>query len=180
MIYLFLADGFEEIEALTPVDYLRRCELDVQIVSVAGLAVRGSHGIRVIPDILPNQLNLPEAEMIILPGGLPGTLNLEKSEVVQNTIDFCVKHDRWIGAICAAPSILGHKGLLKGKKATCYPGYESLLEGAEIGKPGVYQDGKFITATSVHFAEQFSYKLGEVLLGKSRIELLKAAVVDQD
>ena len=118
--------------------------------------------------------------MIILPGGLPGTLNLEKSEAVQNSIDYCVMHDRWIGAICAAPSILGHKGLLKGRKATCYPGYEAQLEGAEIGEPGVYEDGKFITATSVHFAEKFAYKLGEKLLGKSRIDLLRAAVVDKD
>ena len=180
MVYLFLADGFEEVEALTPLDYLRRCEVEVQIVGISGLVIRGSHGIRVMADILPTQMKLPEAEMIILPGGLPGTLNLEKSEAVQNSIDYCVMHDRWIGAICAAPSILGHKGLLKGRKATCYPGYEAQLEGAEIGEPGVYEDGKFITATSVHFAEKFAYKLGAKLLGKSRIDLLRAAVVDKD
>ena len=180
MIYLFLADGFEEIEALTPLDYLRRCELEVQIVGVGGLVIRGSHGLRVISDIQPGQVDLEKAEMIILPGGLPGTLNLEKAPAVQNAIDYCIEHDRWIGAICAAPSILGHKGLLNGKKVTCYPGYESQLDGAIIGEPGVYEDGKIITATSVHFAEEFAYRLGEKLLGKSRIDLLRAAVVDHD
>ena len=78
------------------------------------------------------------------------------------------------------PSILGHKGLLKGRKATCYPGYEAQLEGAQIGEPGICEDGKYITATSVHFAEKFAYALGEKLLGKSRIDLLRAAVVDKD
>ena len=179
MIYVFLADGFEEIEALTPVDYLRRCELEVKTVGVTGIAVRGSHGIRVIADVLPGQIDLPSAEMIVLPGGLPGTLNLEQSQVVQDSIDYCVKHEKWVGAICAAPSILGHKGLLDGRRATCFPGYESQMGTALIQEPGVYMDGKFITATSVHFADQFAYKLGEALMGSARIDLLKASVVDK-
>lgn len=179
MIYVFLADGFEEIEALTPVDYLRRLELQVKTVGINGLAIKGSHGIRVVADILPTQMDLTAADMIVLPGGLPGTLNLEQSQVVQDAIDYCVKHDRWVGAICAAPSILGHKGLLKGKKATCFPGYESQLEGADIQERGVYVDGKTITATSVHFAEEFAFILGEKLTSRERVDLLRAAVVER-
>ena len=112
------------------------------------------------------------------PGGMPGTLNLEQSQAVQDAVDFCARHDRWIGAICAAPSILGHKGLLDGKTATCYPGFEAQMGNAKLAEqPGVYVDGKIITATSVHFAEQFAFTLGECLLGSARMDLLKAAVV---
>lgn len=178
MIYVFLADGFEEIEALTPVDYLRRCELEVKMVGVTGVVVKSSHGIRVMPDVLLSHMDLNAADMIILPGGMPGTLNLEQSQAVQDAVDFCARHDRWIGAICAAPSILGHKGLLDGKTATCYPGFEAQMGNAKLAEqPGVYVDGKIITATSVHFAEQFAFTLGECLLGSGRMDLLKTAVV---
>ena len=122
MIYLFLADGFEEVEALTPVDYLRRCELEVKTVGVHGKMVRGSHGITVIADCTMYDVELDQAQMIILPGGMPGTLNLEKSRMLQGLIDLCTERNIPIAAICAAPSILGHKGLLEGKKATCFPG----------------------------------------------------------
>ena len=133
MIYVFLANGFEEVEALAPVDMLRRAKLDVTTVGVTGKIVTGSHRIPVTADITAEELQIgADMEMIVLPGGMPGTLNEEASETIQAAIDYCAKNDRWIGAICAAPSILGHKGLLQGKTATCYTGFEKDLLGAEI------------------------------------------------
>ena len=120
MIYVFLANGFEEVEALAPVDMLRRAKLDVTTVGVTGKTVTGSHGIPLTADITAEELNIgADMEMIVLPGGMPGTLNEEASPAVQAAINYCTANDRWIGAICAAPSILGHKGLLKGKTAVC-------------------------------------------------------------
>ncbi len=160
MIYVFLADGFEETEALAPVDLLKRAGKEVITVGVTGNVVTGSHGIQVIADT--NEISLDDSlEMIVLPGGMPGTLNLEKSQCVQNAIDYCVLNNKFIGAICAAPSILGHKGLLKDKKAICYPGFESHLEGAVISDNSVEEDGIFITARGAGVAIDFGLKLVE-------------------
>lgn len=160
MIYVFLADGFEETEALAPVDLLKRAGKEVITVGVTGNVVTGSHGIQVIADT--NEISLDDSlEMIVLPGGMPGTLNLEKSQCVQNAIDYCILNNKFIGAICAAPSILGHKGLLKGKKAICYPGFESHLEGAVISDNSVEEDGIFITARGAGVAIDFGLKLVE-------------------
>lgn len=113
MIYLFLADGFEEVEAITTVDYLRRAGLSVVTVGIGGREVRGTHDIRVTADKTEDEIRLNDEVMgVILPGGMPGTTNLEKSETVQKAIDFCVENNRLVAAICAAPSILGHKNLL--------------------------------------------------------------------
>ena len=132
MVYVFLANGFEELEALAPVDILRRAKADVKTVGVSGMNVTSSHGVAVTADISADELILnDDLEMIVLPGGMPGTLNLEASEIVQRSVDFCADNDRYIAAICAAPSILGHKGLLKGKKATSFPKFNSELEGAD-------------------------------------------------
>ncbi len=160
MIYVFLADGFEETEALAPVDLLKRAGKEVITVGVTGNVVTGSHGIQVIADT--NEISLDDSlEMIVLPGGMPGTLNLEKSQCVQNAIDYCVLNNKFIGAICAAPSILGHKGLLKDKKAICYPGFESHLKGAVISDNSVEEDGIFITARGAGVAIDFGLKLVE-------------------
>lgn len=160
MIYVFLADGFEETEALAPVDLLKRAGKEVITVGVTGNVVTGSHGIQVIADT--NEISLDDSlEMIVLPGGMPGTLNLEKSQCVQNAIDYCVLNNKFIGAICAAPSILGHKGLLKDKKAICYPGFESHLECAVISDNSVEEDGIFITARGAGVAIDFGLKLVE-------------------
>lgn len=164
MIYVFLANGFEEVEALTPVDLLRRAGKKVVTVGVGDSIIVGSHGIPVVADIIAQEAQLTdELEMIILPGGMPGTLNLEKSEYVQNAIDYCVRNDKFIGAICAAPSILGHKGLLSGRTAVCYEGFETQLEGAQIGDGSVAVDGKFITARGAGVAVQFALKLIEAV-----------------
>jgi 4-methyl-5(b-hydroxyethyl)-thiazole monophosphate biosynthesis len=165
MVYIFLADGFEEIEALAPIDILRRGGVDVTIVGVTGEFITGSHGITVKSDT-GNFTPESDIEMIILPGGMPGTRNLEASSVVQNAIDYCVKEEKFVAAICAAPSILGHKGLLSGKHATAFPGFEKDLTGAKVSSEAVVTDGKFITAKGAGVALEFGFELLKVLRGK--------------
>lgn len=178
MIYLFLADGFEEVEALTPADMLRRCGKDVIITGVGGRVITGSHGITVTADITDSEIELDDTvEMIILPGGMPGTLNLKKSAAVQSAIDFCVKNGIYIAAICAAPSILGEKGLLSGRRAVCFEGYEPLLMGAEILKDDVCCDGQFITARGAGLSLDFALKLVEVLISGERSDNLAASLM---
>lgn len=173
MIYVFLANGCEEIEALTPVDILRRAELPVKTVGVGSRQITGSHGITVLCDIQDKDADPKDCEMIVLPGGMPGTLNLERSSIVQSFIDFAHANDKWIGAICAAPSILGHKGLLKERKAVCFPSFEDQLEGAEILEEPVVQDRKIITAKGVGVAVEFGLKLTEALTSPARAAILK-------
>ena len=177
MIYCFLAEGFEEVEALTPVDILRRCGKDVVTVGIGEEVITGAHGISVCTDITEVEL-VPddEIEMIILPGGMPGTLNLEKSRTVQDAIDYCVENDKYIAAICAAPSILGHKHLLDGKKATCFPGFEDQLYGAVLTGEKVVVADKIITAKGAGAAMEFGLKLAEILCGKARADKLAASM----
>lgn len=180
MIYLFVADGFEEIEALAPLDILRRAELEVALVGVGGRVIRGAHGICVCCDMTTDDIAPETLEMIILPGGMPGTLNLEKSEAVQCFIDFCAQNNKWIGAICAAPSILGHKGLLDGRNFTCFPGYESQAPQGRYHTGGVVRDANIITAAGAGVALEFGLALTEVLLGKQRADLIGAAMQCKD
>ena len=163
MVYVFLADGFEEIEALTPVDLMRRAGIETLTVGVTGRTVTGAHGIAVTADVTADAVDLKEAEMIVLPGGAPGYLNLEASDFVQSAVDACVAMGRYIAAICAAPTILGRKGLLKGRRATCYPGMEGELEGAAFTEDSVACDGRFITSRGVGTAIDFALKLIETL-----------------
>ena len=158
MFYLFLAEGFEEIEALATVDILRRANVPVLTVGVTGETVEGSHGICVVPDIQMNQVEPDKMEGIILPGGLPGTLHLQKDDRLSSLLDFAAENQLWMFAICAAPLILGEKGFLSEKKATCYPGFEKHLHGAILGN-GVCRDGKIITAQGAGFALPFAYAI---------------------
>lgn len=176
MIYVFLAHGFEEIEALTVVDVLRRAELEVQMVGVGGIDITGSHGITVHCDIPDTEAVPQNVDMIVLPGGMPGTLNLEKSQVVQAFIDHVVESDLWLTAICAAPSILGHKGLLDGKNATAFPGFETELGKAVYTGNMVEQDGKLVTGKGPGAALPFALKLVEVMLGKNRADILAGSM----
>ena len=113
----------------------------------------------------------------VLPGGMPGTLNEEASPVVQAAIDYCVANDRWIGAICAAPSILGHKGVLNGKTATCYTGFEKELTGAEIGSDGVIRDGKIITARGAGVAVDFGLELVGAVCGRETQQQIRGSIL---
>ena len=167
MVYVFLANGFEEIEALTVVDTLRRASIDVLTVGIGELTVSGAHNIEIQADIPESEASFLDLDMIVLPGGMPGTLNLEKSTTVNSFIDYATEHDLWIAAICAAPSILGKKGLLNGLSATCYPGCESFLYGAKLTNMPVVKDKTIITAKSMGTALDFSLELVSVLKGRS-------------
>lgn len=179
MIYAFLANGFEETEAIVPIDLIKRCEKDLITVGVGGQIIKGSHGIPVFADIEEREIVLDKnLEMIILPGGMPGTINLEKSEFVQKAIDYCVENEIPIASICAAPSILGHKGLLDGKKACCYTGYDTQLGNAIYDADAkVCVDGNFITARGAGVALEFAFALVEKLISKERCEILKASLL---
>lgn len=177
MIYLFLAEGFEETEAIAPLDILRRAELEIATVGVGRKTVTGSHGISVVADVMDCEIAPDEnCEGIILPGGMPGTLNLEKSETVQKFIDYAVENNLIIGAICAAPSILGHKGILNGKQAVCYDGFETQLFGAEIVDTRVCRDGNIITAIGAGAALEFGFKLTEAFANLSQAKRIKESM----
>ncbi len=177
MIYVFLANGFEETEAIAPIDILRRSELDVKTVGIGEEVVVSSHGIAVIPDITEvDFVPSDDIDMIVLPGGMPGTLNLEKSRTVQEAIDYCAQNGKYIAAICAAPSILGKKGLLQGKKAVCFPGFEQFLEGAEIPEQGVVRDGNIITAKGAGAAIEFGLELSKTLAGEAKARKIRASL----
>jgi 4-methyl-5(b-hydroxyethyl)-thiazole monophosphate biosynthesis len=178
MIYVFLADGFEETEAIAPIDLLRRAGKTVVTVGVTGKTVTSSHGISVSADITQDAIQLDDAlEMIVLPGGMPGTLNEEASEAVQAAITYCAENDRYLAAICAAPSILGHRGLLQGRRAVCYPGFENALEGATVGTDGVVTDGKYITARGAGVALDFGLALIAALCGEETSQKIRQAIV---
>ena len=164
MIYLYLANGFEEIEALATVDILRRCNFSVTLVGVGSQDVVGAHDIPVLADTI-DSMAVPsnEIEAVILPGGMPGTLNLEKSKYVLSMLDFCRDNNKFICAICAAPSILGHNGLLKGKKATCFPGFENELTGATYVDAPAVTDGNIITGKGAGAAFDFSFAIAKAL-----------------
>ncbi len=172
MIYVFLADGFEEIEAVATIDILRRAELDVKIVGVGSKNITGAHHITIMADITDKEATAKGLEMIVLPGGMPGALNLEKSEYVKDIIKLCDAYDLYIAAICAAPSILGRMGLCKGKNITCYPGFETQLPDSNYTGGGVTVDGKYITGKGPGVAIDFSLKLVEMLLGEERAKIL--------
>ena len=177
MVYVFLADGFEEMEALTPVDILRRAGITVQTVGVTGDVVTGSHQISVKADITVDKIELDDKlEMIVLPGGMPGTLNLENDTYVQTAVDYCADNDRFLTAICAAPKILGNKGLLKDRYATCFPGFENELTEARLSTEKVVVDGKIITAKGAGVALDFGLKLVEMLTSKEKALSLKESL----
>lgn len=175
MVYLFLAEGFEEIEAIEPADILLRGGVNLKTVGVTGKTVKGAHGFPITCDMEINEVNTDDFDTVILPGGMPGTLNLEKSEAVQNIIDYFKNCGKLICAICAAPSILGHKNLLNGKEATCYPGFEKELNGAKISKLPAVKDGNFITAKGPGAAKDFGALILSALKGeKVAKEVLKS------
>lgn len=172
MIYMFLADGFEEVEALTPLDLLIRAGADIKTVGIGGKRIRGSHGIEISADLSADELTSLTAEMIILPGGMPGTLNLEASHTVMDAVKLASESNAFIAAICAAPSILGHAGLLNGKTAVCFPGFEDSLMGAKVSECGVVKDGNIITAAGMGVALEFGLALVEALYGKEKADEL--------
>ena len=157
---------------------LRRCGKEVYTVGIGDNIIKSSHNLTFVTDTYDMLVELnSDLEMIVLPGGMPGTVNLEKSEAVQASVDYCAKNNIFIGAICAAPSILGHKGLLKGRKAVCYTGYESELTGAEVLDVPAVIDGNIITARGAGVAVDFGLKLVEALVSKERSDKLREAIL---
>lgn len=176
MVYLFLADGFEIIEALAPVDMLRRAKIDVQTVGVTGKTVCSSCGVEVNADITMDEFEYHDVDAVVLPGGMPGTINLENSAAVQSAIDKAVENQAFVCAICAAPSVLGHKGLLKGKEAIAFPGFEDALDGAVLSDKYVVTDGKFITAKGAGVATQFGLEIVRALADDETAENVRKTI----
>ena len=167
MILVTLAEGFEEIEALTPVDMLRRAGKDVRTVAIGKNPVTGSHGISVVADLVADEVVLDEVEHLILPGGMPGSVNLDASAFVDACIARVLARGGHLAAICAAPLVLGRRGLLEGKRATCFPGFEGELCGAVLSGTEVVTDGNVTTANGMEAALPFAKELVRVL-GTSR------------
>ena len=176
MVYLFLADGFEEIEALATVDILRRADIDVTTVGIGTAAPCGSHGICVNADITEDQTRTDEMEAVILPGGMPGTLHLAASETIHRLVMYAAQHDLPIGAICAAPSVLGEWGLLDGKSAICYPGFENKLRGAAIADTPVVTDGRITTAKGAGVAVDFALELVSKLKSRTIADEIRGSI----
>lgn len=175
-VYIFLADGYEEIEGLTVVDLLRRANIDIQMVSITGdLLVTGSHQITSKADLLFEQSDYSDADMLVLPGGMPGTRNLLEHVGLDSLLRKFHSEGKRLSAICAAPSILGSKGILQDKNAISYPGFEKELIGAKVVDEAVVIDGNVITSKGLGTAIDFSLAIIECLAGKAEaVNIAKA------
>ncbi len=161
-IAVHLADGFEEIEAISIVDVLRRAEIEVVVVSVSGkLEVTGAHQLKVLADRLFEDVNYDDLFMIVLPGGMPGASNLNSHAGLKAQIKHFNAENKPLAAICAAPLVFGNLGILEGEQVVCYPGFESYLKGAEVLSVPVIESGKFITGRGPAAAIQFALKIVE-------------------
>ena len=177
-VCIFLADGFEMIETLTPCDILRRAGLNVRLVSVSGKPyVRSTHGVDVKTDLSLGKLDPDAIDMIILPGGMPGAKNLYENKALMELVLHHVGQNKPIAAICAAPFILGKLGLLQGKNATCYPGFEQDLLGATCLADGVVKDGNIITAKGMGVSLDFALAICELLCGKDKRDEIAKAIM---
>ena len=180
MIYFLFAQGFEESEGIIPYDMLKRAGLEVVLASVADtLAVTGGHGLSVNCDIFASAIKKETIELLVLPGGSVGTENLDQSEVVNGLLQYAWEKNLPIAAICAAPSILGKRGFLKGKEAICYPDFFEYLEGAVISDKNVVIDGNMITAKAAGASFDFGLALVEFLADKETAEKIKASIFYQ-
>ncbi len=177
-IYILLAAGFEEVEALTPADVLRRAGYEVFLVSTTGAPnVKGAHDIVVKTDVFMDDVDVESGTLLLLPGGIPGATNLLANERVKKLIMQFHSRDKWLAAICAAPMILGEMHLLKGKNATCYPGFEKHLYGATcVDKPAL-TDGKIITGKGIGAAMAFSLEIVKNLSDEATAREMKKKMV---
>ena len=177
-VYVFLADGFEEIEGLTVVDILRRADIETKMVSVTGKkAVTGSHGIEVQADLLFEEMDPAQGMMYVLPGGMPGTRFLAAHEELGKVLTEAASSGKKVAAICAAPSVLGGLGLLKGKKAVCYPGFEGQLTGADVTTEEVEVSGNITTSRGMGTAIPFALALVEQLKDSKTAEELGKSII---
>ena len=181
MVYVFLATGFEDIEALAPIDIMRRASIQVQTVSVTGeQTVVSAHGVGIVADVLLSDVDFQQAEMLVLPGGMPGATNLDACRPLTEAI---VRHHETggaIAAICAAPLVFGHLGLLQGRRATCYPGFESELKGAVCTGAIVERDGNIITGKVPGAAFEFGYTIVDFFLSEGASQPLRQGMIYQE
>ena len=177
-VYEFLANGFEDIEALGPVDVLRRGGLDVKTVSLSGdLLVSSAHGVQVKADMLFEDVNFDDADLLLIPGGMPGAKNIDEHDGVRRALVAHAANEKLIGAICAGPMVLGHLGLLRGKKATCYPGFEDQLDGAVYTAAPVTIDGNIITGKGPGATLAYAYALLGQFKGERVVEEMKKGMM---
>lgn len=179
-ICVFLAEGMEEIEALTVVDICRRAKIDTKTVSVTeDRMVTSSHGIKVEADMVLSEVNFDEIDMIVLPGGMPGTLNLEACKPLMQKVEEFNRMGRYIAAICAAPSIFGHMGILEGRNACCYPNFEEQLTGALVSRKPVEISGHVITSRGMGTAIDFALCIVGCIEGQPCADAVKEAIIYQ-
>ncbi len=173
MVYVLLADGFEEIEAITPIDIMRRAGIEVKTAALTNdPQVRGAHNIKVTADMKITDIEPEDIELLMLPGGAGHEL-LDASNEVHYLINECIVRGKYIASICAAPSILGKKRIFDGKNATCFPGFEKYLYGANIKPDKVVVDKKLITAKGAGAAAEFGFTLTGILKGRAAADKLK-------
>lgn len=177
-VAVFLADGFEEIEGLAVVDLLRRAEIETDMVSIMGrVDIQGSHNICLKADMLLENINADAYDMMVLPGGGPGTQNLKACKPLNEMVVKHFEKGKYVAAICAAPTALGQMGILKGKKACCYGGLEQGLTGAEVSFDNVVVDGNVITSRGMGTAIEFGLKLVEIYKGAEKAKALSDAIM---
>ena len=178
MVYVLLGPGFEEVEAIAPVDLMRRAGIEVQTVGITGKTVTGSHKIPVEADVLPENMDLESMDMIVLPGGLGGVASARASQAALDALRWGWEHDRFVAAICAGPTVLADLGIPDGKKATCFPGCEGQMGKADM-VPGAaaLRDGKLITGTSAGCAIPFALELIKALKGSEAADKVAKQIV---
>lgn len=177
-VYEFLADGFEEVEALAPVDIFRRGGIEIVTVSITGSEyVESAHGVVIKADRQFGEVDLSDADLLMLPGGMPGATNLNSHEGLKKALVSQVEQGKKVAAICAAPLVLGGLGLLKGKRATCYPGFEKYLDGATYTKELFTIDGNIITGEGPAASFPYAYALLELFIGKETTDQIREGMM---
>ncbi len=179
-VCVFTADGFEEIEGLTVVDLLRRAGAEVLMVSISdNLAVKGSHGIEIKADVFFDDVDYDTVDLLVLPGGMPGTRYLGEHRKLCRLLQEFAGQGRKVAAICAAPSVLGKLGILEGKQAVCYPGFEEQLTGAEVGKQEVAKQDNVTTSRGLGTAIPFALELITQLYGEEKALEIRKSIIFQ-
>lgn len=177
MVYMLLGTGFEETEAIAPLDLLRRAGVEVQTVGITGKTVCGSHKIEIVADITAAEMDLESMEMIILPGGLGGVASARASKEALNALRYGWEHDRYVAAICAGPTVLADLGITDSRNATCYPGCEDQMGSANMVTAAAVTDGKLITGASAGCAIPFGLALVAALKGEETAQKIEKQIV---
>ena len=177
MVYMLLGTGFEETEAIAPLDLLRRANIDVQTVGITGKTVYGGHGIGIEADILIPEMDLSSMDMIILPGGLGGVASCRASKDAMDALRYAWENSKFVAAICAGPTVLADLGITDGKTATCYPGCEESMGSANMVESACVRDGKVITAASAGCAVKFGLALIAALAGQEKADAVEKQIV---